>query len=242
MTCRIGKLPPTLLALRIVALCFLLARPAAAETPAPQTVPSAAPRFPVVTVDPAIFDFGTVKPGQIVTHSFRVSNTGQIALHIRKVEPSCGCTTTVVGKTDLEPGESTEIQATFNPAGLSGTVFKNILISSDDPDRPRAVVRFKAHVVPPENPSLSFHRVDRAAQVRGRVRLPGPRMMLKETQLGTATYLNVYPGADNDGTFLDIVLNGSKLPPDATSGQDTITVIALNNDAIPITIRWDSAK
>jgi hypothetical protein len=226
--------------LQVMTISSFIVR-AAAQPPAPTpTAALASSPVPVITIDPKSFDFGRIQFGQTVIHRFKVSNTGQATLHIKAVHANCGCTSTLIGKLDLEPGESTEIEATFKPESSSGAVSKAILVFSDDPAHPRLTLRFKADVLPPpssDRPTVSFHDVDRTSLVHGSVRLPVTTV--NEIRLGDATYLSVYPKPDGDGTILDIVLDGSRLPKEAMSGQNILTVISTGNVTVPVLISWD---
>src|SRR5580704_1338302 len=137
------------ISLQIVAIsCFLLR--AAAQTPAPAPAPAlVSSPAPVITFDQKFFDFGKIQHDQTVFHRYKVSNTGDATLHIKAVHANCGCTSTVVGKMDLEPGESTEIEAAFTPeSAFSGAVRKTILVISDAPAHPKLTLRFAADVLP----------------------------------------------------------------------------------------------
>jgi hypothetical protein len=130
-----------------IASCFLRA---AAQTPVPSQAPaSTSSPTPVIAIDQTFFDFGKIPHDQTVVHGFTVSNTGKATLHIKAVHANCGCTSTVVGKMDLEPGESTEIEAVFTPeSAFSGAVRKTILVVSDAPAHPKLTLRFAADVLP----------------------------------------------------------------------------------------------
>lgn len=95
---------------------------------------------PKIRVDQAIYDFGEVIAGIAVTHTFVLTNTGDAPLVITKVQTSCGCTTTALSKTTLEPGESVELTATFDSTHYSGKVGKSITVESNDPDTPKLVL------------------------------------------------------------------------------------------------------
>jgi hypothetical protein len=120
---------------------------------ASESADPAAP-VPAITFDAMFFDFGKIAQAQTVVHTFKVTNTGQATLHIGDVKPVCGCTSTVVGKMDLAPGETTEIEAAYTPEnGFSGAARKTILVLSDDPAHPKLTLRFSAEVLPgPDRP------------------------------------------------------------------------------------------
>jgi hypothetical protein len=123
-------------------------RPGAGTGPIDPSVPA-----PVITFDDMFFNFGKVPAQKAVTHAFVVVNTGKATLHIEEVKAVCGCTSTIVGKKDLEPGESTEIQAMYTPEkGFSGAARKTIMVMSNDPAHPRLTLRFAADVLPADAP------------------------------------------------------------------------------------------
>ena len=93
---------------------------------------------PVISFDKTHYDFGRITPDRKVAAKYRVTNTGNAYLSITQVRPSCGCTSTVLGKRSLAPGESTEVEANFDPHGFRGKVHKSIQVVSDDPAHGRS--------------------------------------------------------------------------------------------------------
>ncbi len=47
-----------------------------------------------VAVAPAGFDFGQVRQGMTLAHTFRLENGGDVPIILTKTESSCSCTTT----------------------------------------------------------------------------------------------------------------------------------------------------
>jgi hypothetical protein len=94
---------------------------------------------PVISVDNANYS-ATVQTGSTIVHTFRLTNAGDAALSITGVQASCGCTTTVLEKSQLAPGESVGLEAKVNTAGFSGTVQKTVTVQSDDPATPNLVL------------------------------------------------------------------------------------------------------
>ena len=106
---------------------------------------------PVITFDAMRYNFGVIEHHHTVTHLYRVTNSGNAVLHIKDVAAVCGCTSTVIGKMELAPGESTDIQAVFTPEKrFTGAVSKTIRVRSDDPSHPTLTLRFFAKVLPDE--------------------------------------------------------------------------------------------
>lgn len=96
------------------------------------------------------FDFGTVPNNAPVDHVFRVHNAGDGPLEISGVNTSCGCTTAIVGRERLAPGESTELRVIYDPLahdGATGEFMRVVYVRSDDPDTPEATLTIHVTVV-----------------------------------------------------------------------------------------------
>ena len=79
----------------LVAAALLLCGAVKDETPAA--------RGPVIRVEPAGFDFGSVLPGKTLRKEFRLRNAGDQDLVLQKVRTSCGCTVGELARTTLAP-------------------------------------------------------------------------------------------------------------------------------------------
>ncbi|MBA9077480.1 DUF1573 domain-containing protein [Rufibacter quisquiliarum] len=92
---------------------------------------------PVVPAGPSIvfeeqkFDFGDIRQGEVVQHTFRFTNNGSQPLVISNVRTTCGCTATDYPKKPVMPGETASITARFNSAGKRGQQNKVITIDSN---------------------------------------------------------------------------------------------------------------
>ena len=98
-------------------------------------------------VDPFTWDFGQVKQGEVVSHSFILKNDSAKTLKIIGVNTSCGCAVSETKKKILSPQESTEVAVKFNSKGYLGAVQQFVYVNTDNVDKP--VIRFiiKADVV-----------------------------------------------------------------------------------------------
>ncbi len=96
------------------------------------------------------FDFGDIKQGKTVSHTFVVSNKGEALLMITDVRASCGCTAAVPEKKELKPGESTKVVVKFNSTGREGKQTKTVRIASNDPQNPETIITFTGNVVLPK--------------------------------------------------------------------------------------------
>ena len=78
------------------------------------------------------FDFGTVKEGEIVKHTFKFKNTGDKSLILINVKGSCGCTVPEEWpKNPIEPGGTGEIKVEFNSQDRVGNVRKNVRVEAN---------------------------------------------------------------------------------------------------------------
>lgn len=77
------------------------------------------------------FDFGTVKEGDVVEHTFKFTNTGKAPIILSQVSASCGCTTPNYTKDPVLPGKEGEIKVSFNSAGQVGKQQKIVTVLSN---------------------------------------------------------------------------------------------------------------
>lgn len=120
--------------------------PAGAGILAPLLVVLSAWAAPVVRIDRPEHDFGTILQGENVRHVFTFANSGTAPLTIEKVTSSCGCTAALASAKVLAPGESGEIQTSFDSARFRGQVKKTVYLYTNDPVQPMAQLQIKATV------------------------------------------------------------------------------------------------
>jgi hypothetical protein len=220
---------PVLLALTLPAVCLAQV---------------AQPRLTLATTQ---HDFGQIPPDRSVSYRFHARNTGTDTLTISDLKPSCGCTSTVVGRRTLAPGESTELEVSFNPAGLSGVVQKSVQVISNDPRAPAQALRFSADIQPAVSPLFQevlldlMSRTDRrkhSIRLESGTRAP---IQVKTVDLSPAPWLGVATREEGKLLWVDLDLLASKLPPDKLQGLDTITLHLAN--PIPavatIQVHWE---
>ncbi len=73
------------------------------------------PDAPRITFSSNSFHFGTLKMGNSVSHTFEFTNTGTKDLKILSVQTSCNCTTTLLEKKVVPPGEKGRITVIYTP-------------------------------------------------------------------------------------------------------------------------------
>jgi len=102
---------------------------------------------PQITVDEAVYQFGAVLEGAMVTHTFVLTNAGDETLVITNVSTTCGCTTADLVKKTLTSGESVNLDVRFDSVGYGGqTITKLITVNSNDPVQPQFVLRIQGTV------------------------------------------------------------------------------------------------
>ena len=85
-------------------------------------------KYPVITFKETEFDFGDIKQGDKVEHTFEFTNTGEADLLISTARASCGCTVPEFTEEAIKPGKSGKIKVTFNSAGKKGPTTKTITV------------------------------------------------------------------------------------------------------------------
>jgi hypothetical protein len=135
---------------RLLALLAFALLPAAGRADAPAASPSPADA-PRIVVEPASFDFGTVKPGGVVQRQFVVGNIGRADLVIESIVSSCNCTAVLDDETrrTLKPGARTPIRVRLTAPAEAGRLRKSVLVKSNDPVNGSLEVRIEAVVAGP---------------------------------------------------------------------------------------------
>lgn len=102
----------------------------------------------VVEIDNNEYDFGFIREAEgIVGCSFVLKNVSDISFTIYNISVTCSCTTTEWSKEPIQPGEVTEIKASFNPYGYSGQITKPLLLYITGVEKP-IELSIKARVIP----------------------------------------------------------------------------------------------
>ena len=92
-----------------------------------------------------VHDFGKIPQGKPVTVKFKFSNAGDEPLIIKNANGSCGCTNVAYPKEPVLPGQSGEVQATFN-AEAAGPFTKTVSVESNAAEG-FVILTFKGEVV-----------------------------------------------------------------------------------------------
>ncbi len=104
-------------------------------------------KAPKIQFESVTFDAGKIIQGEKMNHAFKFTNTGGSELIITGAKPSCGCTASAPENTDIPPGQSSQINISFDSTGRTGSQTKNVTVSSNDPLTPSLVLTFTCEIV-----------------------------------------------------------------------------------------------
>jgi len=91
-------------------------------------------------------DFGKIKDGDIVKHTFKFKNVGtKNQLVITNVIADCGCTTPDWTREPIQPQKTGQITVQFNSSGKKGRVNKAVTVEANT-EKPRYRLNFRAEV------------------------------------------------------------------------------------------------
>jgi len=109
--------------------------PAPAVVPTPASTPAADVKpdgpLPAFSFTELEHDFGTIKEGEVVTHTFNFTNNGEAPLIIEKAQATCGCTVPVWTREPIPVGETGEIQVRFDSKNKTGVQNKTVTITAN---------------------------------------------------------------------------------------------------------------
>jgi Protein of unknown function (DUF1573) len=102
---------------------------------------------PVISFTETTHDFGSIKDGEVVKHTFTFTNTGKSPLVIESATSTCGCTVPEVPKGPVAPGEKGKIEVQFNSAGKGGTQQMKVISIKANTQPEITQVNIKANVL-----------------------------------------------------------------------------------------------
>lgn len=244
-----------------MALGFILARAvgavaqplAAPATPSLPPAPDAAlpadatPLGPRIKFAEPIFDFGRVKAGEVVKHTYAFTNIGDQVLEIHNVQPSCGCTPLGEWSRRVEPGQTGSIAVQFNSANFNGAVFKTISVACNDKTQPSHILQLKGTIwkpidvapqfavlnIPPDAPNAST-TVKIINNTEEPVTLSPPE---SNNPAFTAEVKTNQPGKEYELT----VSTKSTLPPGNVQGIITLKTSSTNLPVVNVTV-WANVQ
>jgi hypothetical protein len=122
----------------------------------PPELPASTNIGPKIQFEAPVFDFGRVKVGEVVKHTFIFTNIGDQVLELKEVRPSCGCTGAGEWSRKVEPGQTGSIPLQLGTAGFGGPISKPITVTCNDPSQPSVVLQMKGTVWKPIDVAPQF--------------------------------------------------------------------------------------
>ena len=113
---------------------------------------------PKIQFASTVYDFGRVRAGDPVKHTYVFTNTGCATLVVTNVQPQCGCTTAGEWSRQVEAGKTGSIPIQFNTANYSTPVFKQITVVCNDKSQQTVFLQLKGVVYKPLDitPAMAF--------------------------------------------------------------------------------------
>lgn len=138
--------------MRILTLLCLLLLLAACGGGAEATAPQAA-TAPTLSLETTTLTLGDVPNGQIVERDLVVTNTGGAPLVVESLTTSCGCTTATLDAMTIAPNATATLHIAFDSGAhgpdLRGELLRQVMLVTNDPARPEAVVELTANITDP---------------------------------------------------------------------------------------------
>jgi hypothetical protein len=94
-----------------------------------------------------LWDAGSVGRGAKVSHDFVLRNEGDAVLHVREVQPACGCTVVRFDST-IPPGGEGVVTTEVDTETFRGPIAKDVTVLTSDPANPAIVLTVRADVQP----------------------------------------------------------------------------------------------
>jgi hypothetical protein len=102
---------------------------------------------PQISFRETTHDFGSIKEGEVVKHTFTFTNTGKSPLVIESASSTCGCTVPEVPKEPVAPGAEGKIEVQFNSAGKGGSQQMKVISIKANTQPEITQVNIKANVL-----------------------------------------------------------------------------------------------
>ncbi len=84
-----------------------------------------------IEFDSVVYNFGTVKEGDIVEKEFSFTNTGPVSLILFDAKSTCGCTVPEIPKEPIPPGGRGVLGVKFNTSAKTGKQSKTVTVTAN---------------------------------------------------------------------------------------------------------------
>lgn len=98
--------------------------------------------------DPNFYDFGKVKEGDVIKHTFILKNKESKTVNIVGVNTSCACTSSKVDVKSLAPGQEVPVELEFDTKGYPGVRKRQLFVHTDSTVNPLIIFEVQADVGP----------------------------------------------------------------------------------------------
>lgn len=114
-----------------------------------QPATPAVPAGPTTSMsfDETTYDFGTVAEGEMVSHTYTFTNTGEETLVLSDAKGSCGCTVPKWPREPIAPGASADITVEFNSKNKKGKRNQKVTITANT-NPPQTFIYLTGEVTP----------------------------------------------------------------------------------------------
>jgi cytochrome c biogenesis protein CcdA len=96
--------------------------------------------------DPNFYDFGVVKEGETIKHTFILKNNEDVPVNIKEVNTSCACTSPKFDTKVVQPGKEVPIEISFNTQGYLGMRKRQLFVHTDSKVSPLVIFEIQADV------------------------------------------------------------------------------------------------
>lgn len=103
---------------------------------------------PMIHLSERMVELGDLPQHERREHAFRIENRGTAPLAITKIETTCSCTAAIASDSVLAPGETTDLNVTYNTKDKEGEETQIVVLYTNDPAEPRIDLVVKANVIP----------------------------------------------------------------------------------------------
>ncbi len=130
---------------------------------------------PAIRFKNEVYNFGEVRKGEIVSHTFSYYNPGSDTLVLENVNPSCpSCTNVEEYDKIIAPGRRGNIRITYKASGIPRFVDHKIYITTNIPARERIILTLNGNIVGEEKidtivvlpQPLDFGRIEPTDSIR----------------------------------------------------------------------------
>lgn len=104
-------------------------------------------QVPKFEADNALYKFPDTREGEQLSHTFTITNTGDVPLIISDYKVACPCTKAELPTKPIMPGQSYKLKVTFDTKGKTYLQDRSVLLQTNTKKKEEKL-RFKVFVIP----------------------------------------------------------------------------------------------